>query len=270
MTRTLASAFAAALLATLVSPAALAQGTDDPKDVIRQLVRAIYSNDVEAYNRVTTEHPLRARLTTGWPANPDRLRRLEEDPESLQIKEKRPRLYRGKPIEAGTSPVGATALYTAAHQGGPMVVPMVKRAEGWKVDVRWWIAMQQMATSSVPPAPEHVAIRSLLAAMLSLNRDRAVRYITDPRGIDLLFADAPRYREPSGVYEATVAEMPLVEIGAGEFYLTPSGRVVEGGSTAARKVLVGLFGPIEMPFVVTRVGGNWRVEPEPYFVLMMQ
>ena len=85
-----------------------------------------------------------------------------------------------------------------------------------------------------------------------------------------MFADAPRYREPSGVFEATVAEMPLVEIGAGEFYATPSGRVVEGGSTAARKVIVGLFGPIEMPFVVTRISGNWRVEPEPYFVLMMQ
>jgi hypothetical protein len=157
-----------------------------------------------------------------------------------------------------------------ADQGSPMVVPMVKRADGWKVDVRWWIAGQQMTISSVPPAAEHLAIRSLLAAMLELNRNRAARVLTDPRGLELLFAGAPRSREPSGVLDAAVSEMPLVEVGAGEFYTMPTGRLVEGGSTDTRKVIVGLFGPIEMPFVVTRVGNAWRVEAEPYFVLMMQ
>jgi hypothetical protein len=270
MTRTLAHLLVAALLVASGSPVALAQGNDDPKVVIRQLVVAIYSHDVAAYNRVTTEHPLRARLTTGGSPNPDKLRQLEEDPGSLQIREMRPMLYHGKPIESAATPVGAIALYTVAHGGGPMVVPMVKRADGWKVDVRWWIAGQQMAMSSAAPAPEHVAIRSLLDAMLSLNRDRAAGFLTDARGLDLLFVGAPRSREPSGVLDAAAEEMPLVEIGAGEFYTRPSGRVVEGGSTATRKVLVGLFGPIEMPFVVTRIGGNWRVEPETYFALMMQ
>jgi hypothetical protein len=270
MTRALAHAFVATLLMGLGSLAALAQGSDDPEGVIRQLVLAIYSNDVEAYNRVTTEDPLRARLTAGGSANPDRLRRLKEDPDGLQIEERRPTLYRGKPIEAGFTPVGATALYTVAYQGGPMVVPMVKRPEGWKVDVRWWIAGQQMSMSSVPPAPEHQVIRSLLAAMLDLNRNRAAGYLTNARGLDLLFLGAPSSREPSGVLEAAVGEMPLVEIGAGEFHAMPSGRLVEGGSTDARKIIVGLFGPIEIPFVVTRIGGNWRVEAEPYFVMMMQ
>ena len=269
MTRTLAQGFVAVLLLGLGFPV-LAQGSDDPKAMIRQLVVAIYSHDVEAYNRVTTDHPLRARLTTGGSANPDGLRRLKEDPGGLQIRERRPMLYRGKPTEGATTPVGATALYTVAHQGGPMVVPMVKRAEGWKVDVRWWIAGQQMAMSSVSPPPEHLAIRSLLWAMLDLDRKRAASYLTDARGIELLFLGEPRSREPSGVLEASVNEMPLVEIGAGEFYEMPSGRVVEGGSTDARKVIVGIFGPIEMPFVVTRTGNNWRVEAEPYFALMLQ
>jgi hypothetical protein len=42
------------------------------------------------------------------------------------------------------------------------------------------------------------------------------------------------------------------------------------GPPPDRKVLVGLFGPVEIPFVVRRIDGDWRVEPEPYFVLMMQ
>ena len=48
------------------------------------------------------------------------------------------------------------------------------------------------------------------------------------------------------------------------------GPVVEGVSDPNRKVLVGLFGPIEMPFVVRRVSGEWRVEAQPYFDLMNQ
>ena len=251
-------------------PAAVAQATQDPESVIRQLVMAIYGRDVEAYNRVTTEHPLRSRLTTGGQANPEAVRRLKEDPESLQIREARPALFKGKPSESGAPPAGSTALYVVAHQGAPMVVPMVRRPDGWKVDVRWWIAGQQMTMSSVPPAPEHNVIRSLLAAMLDLDKAEAAKFLTDARAIETVFLGAPRSREPSGVLEATVFEMPLVEIGAGEFYTMPTGKVVEGGSTDTRKVIVGLFGPVEIPFVVIRTGSTWRVQAEPYFMLLLQ
>ena len=84
----------------------------------------------------------------------------------------------------------------------------------------------------------------------------------------MLFAGAPSVREPSGVLEATAMEMPLVEVAAGEFYRMPSGRIVEGSTAADRKVIVGLFGPVEMPFVLRRMGGAWRVEAEPYFALI--
>ena len=60
------------------------------------------------------------------------------------------------------------------------------------------------------------AIKSLLMSMLQLDRGTAVRYITDAKGMDLLFAGAPRQREPSGVMEASVAEMPIVELEPGE------------------------------------------------------
>ena len=240
------------------------------ESVIRQLVLATYSRDVQAFNRITIEHPLRSRLTTGGSPNSEGLRRMKEDPESLQIREQRPVLFKGKPVLTGAPPVGSTAFYIVAHQGGPMVVPMVKRPEGWKVDVRWWIAGQQMSMSSVPPTQEHNVIRALLAAMLDLDKSEAAKYLTDAKGLDVLFVGAPRSREPSGVLEAAVMEMPLVEVGTGEFYALPTGKVVEGGSTETRKVIVGLFGPVEIPFVVARVGGSWRVQPEPYFMLMLQ
>jgi hypothetical protein len=50
----------------------------------------------------------------------------------------------------------------------------------------------------------------------------------------------------------------------------PSGRVVEGVRRDDMKVLVGLYGPLEMPFVVRRIWIRWRVQPEPYFLLISQ
>ena len=91
-------------------------------------------------------------------------------------------------------------------------------------------------------------------------------------------SDAARRALDRGIAEArernarlvvlSVFEMPLVEIEPGEFARTPTGKVVEGIQSADRKVLVGQFGPVEIPFVVRRVGTGWRVDAEPYFSLM--
>jgi hypothetical protein len=247
---------------------------ESPVSVVRRLVTAIYANDVAAYNAVTIEHPLRARLTAEGRVNASGLRRLKEDPEGLQIQPKRPMLSKGTPVVPdanGDVPVGTTALYVVAHGGAPTVMPLVRRADGWKVDIRWWIAMTDLASgrAGAPNGPEQ-AIRALVRSMIRLDRQRASTLITDPANLNALFARAPRQREPSGVLDAAADEMPLVEIGPGEIYPAPSRRMVEGGSTDDRKAFVALFGPVEMPFVVRRVGGVWKVEAEPYFTLMNQ
>jgi hypothetical protein len=250
----------------------VAQSTNSPEAAIRELVRAMYAKDVAAYERVTTDHPLRSRLTSGTgPTNEAGLRRLREDPGSLQIREMRPALFHGKEVDnVATAPVGTSALYMAAHQGSPMVLPLVKRADGWKVDIRWWVATSQMMEGRVKPTPPEIAVRSLLAAVLRFDRARASRFLTDPKQVDLLFLGGPREREPSGVLDEAAGEMALVEIGPGEFYPLPIDRVVEGGSTGDRKVFVGLFGPIEIPFVLRAIGTEWKVEAAPYLALMNQ
>ena len=73
-----------------------------------------------------------------------------------------------------------------------------------------------------------------------------------------------------GVLEASAMEMPLVEAAPGEFYRLPSGRVVEGTSAPDAKIVVGQYGPVVMPFSLRRVDGAWRVEAEPYYVLINQ
>lgn len=118
------------------------------------------------------------------------------------------------------------------------------------------------------PGTPDLAIKSLLINMLSNDRKNAARWVAKPADLDVIFQGAPPYREPSGVLEASAMEMPLVTIGPGEFYPLPSGRIIEGTTTPDVQVLVGMFGPTEIPFVVRRAGAAWTVDPEPYFRLV--
>ena len=157
-----------------------------------------------------------------------------------------------------------------AHYGSPMVMPVVRKEDGWKIDLRWAIAMIEISRAAGPPPKDSpdFAIKSMLFEMLALKRDTAAKYLVDPKTIDVLFAGAPRQREPSGVLEASVAEMPLVEVGPGEFYVLPGGKIVEGVTGADRKVIVGQFGPSEMVFVVQKAGSAWKIVAEPYFAIL--
>lgn len=246
-----------------------------PELVIRALVKAMYANDVAAYERLTVPDPRRGQLTKGGSTNRDRLRELDEDPQALQIRMARPFKHAGKAVDPdarGDYPIGTTVRYVAAHRGGPMTVSLVKQADGWKVDLRWWLAMMDLAARSTPPRPgsPDFAARAFTAALVALDREEAARLALPGADLNLLFAGAPSRREPSGHLDALVFEMPLVEIGPGEFFEMPSGRVVEGSREHDRKVLVGLVGSVEIPFVLRLIGADWRVETEPYFTVLMQ
>ena len=41
-------------------------------------------------------------------------------------------------------------------------------------------------------------------------------------------------------------------------------------SARGAEALVGLYGKIEVASLVRRIGSEWRVEPEPYLVLLMR
>jgi len=158
------------------------------------------------------------------------------------------------------------------HEPGDSThVSLVRTREGWRIDLRWWLAMLDMA-SGPPPSPDSAeyAARALIASLVELDRQAAAQFVTPDADLDLLFAGAPSEPEPSDQLGALVVEMPLIEIGPGEFCEMPSGRVVEGVQRDDMKVLVGLYGPLEMPFVVERIGTRWRVQPEPYFLLILQ
>ena len=246
--------------------------TGGPEGAVREFIQALAMHDAQAFSRAIRPDPRASRFINPQPLTPEGRVEAARRLETLQIRRGDDVLLRGKPVDAdaqGDFPVGSVGRFIASGAGGPAVVTVVREPEGWKVDLRWWLAMLDM-TNGQPPAagsPDH-AIRSLTLALIALDRDEAVRFVAPGAEISMLFAGAPSVREPSGVLEATAMEMPLVEVAAGEFYRMPSGRIVEGSTAADRKVIVGLFGPVEMPFVLRRMGGAWRVEAEPYFALI--
>ena len=246
--------------------------TDTPEPVIRALVRAMYANDAPGFRKLTLPDSRIHLLTTGGSVNESGLRELDEDSAGLQIILKRSFEHKGiavTPDAQGKYPVGTTAVYVVAHHRSPMVVIARQEAEGWKVDPRWWLAMVEL-TSADPPKPgtaEHSA-RALLAALISMNRTDALKYSTAGSSLEMLFLGAPSQREPSGHLDALAAEMPIVELAPGEFRRLPSGGIAKGTAQPDAKLLVGLLGSVEIPFLVQKIRGEWRVEPQPYFLLI--
>ena len=256
----------------LLARAVLAQ-VDSPEAVIRSFVHAMYSNDIAAYNALTLPAAGRERLQQGGAVNAEAKAELEQNPEAVQLRMMRPYQFRGHEATRdanGEYPIGTTVRFSASYRN-LMLVSLVRMPEGWRIDLRWWLKMLEMASG--PPLDRDsadYAAKALIASLLDLDRKRAAEFATPGADLNLLFAGAPSQPEPSDQLGALLAEMPLIEIGPGEFTEMPSGRVVEGVQRDDLKVLVGIYGPLEMPFVVQRIGTRWRVQPEPYFLLILQ
>jgi hypothetical protein len=247
-------------------------GVTAPERAVRDFIKALAMHDSQAFAKAVRPDPRAARFLNPQPLTSEQQAEAVRRLGTLQVRSTEDVLLRGRPVEAdanGDYPVGSVGRFLASGDGGPAVVTVVRETDGWKVDLRWWLAMLDLSSAG-PPAegtPDY-AVRNLILTLLALKRGEAARFVAPGGDIGALFAGAPPYREPSGVLEATTMEMPLVEIGPGEFCRMPSGRVVEGSAAADRKVLLGQFGPVAMPFVLRRIGGEWRVEPEPYFALI--
>src|SRR5262249_39820600 len=102
----------ATIAAVVVAASAFAQtGADSPEAIIRSLVKAMFSNDVATYEKITVPDPRRGRLVQGGRVNEEAKKELEEYPEAVQVKLTSPFRFKGqeiKPDAKGQYPVGTT------------------------------------------------------------------------------------------------------------------------------------------------------------------
>jgi hypothetical protein len=263
-----------ALVVAFTAPLA-AQDRDvaipEAEQVVREFFRAAVLGDREALARVILPHPNSQRFVAPERPQDEAAQALVKQVREFQLRPVQAPTHRGQvaqPDGAGHYPDGTVMRYMAVFRGNN-VTTVVKRADGWKIDLRWWSAQAALATEGPPKeGTADFAARGLLYSVVELDRTEAAKYALPGVSLDVLFAGAPSYREPSGHLQALVMEMPILEASPGELVRLPSGQVVEGSSTADRKVLVGLFGMIEVAFVTQKVGGEWRVVPQPYFLVI--
>jgi hypothetical protein len=251
----------------ITSPLAASPVTDSPEPVIRAFYRALLSGDVAAYHKVIVEDARADRFLPPNPPDADKIHEIEMESQSFTMRQLQPFRLQGKETSPanGSFAAGTTTRYLANFPASLTVISMVRAQDGWRVDMRWWEALIELMQKDVENGTPEYAVKSLTASLVFLKRDEAQKYIVPDGDMNVLFAGAPSAPEPSDQLISLVGEMPVVEIGPGEFYPMPSGRIVEGMREADRKLLVGLFGPREVPFLVQRVNGEWRVAVEPYF-----
>lgn len=241
---------------------------DSPEPVIRSFYRAILSGDVATYHKVIVVDPLADRFLPREAPSPDTAREIAMESLQFSLRQTQPFRARGKEVgldPSGHYPVGTTTRYLASFPRSLTIVTLVRKPDGWKVDMRWWEALVTLTEEGPPPGSAEYAAKMLTAALVTLQRDEAKKVIVPDGKLEVLFAGAPAAPEPSDQMISLVGEMALVEIGPGEFVQMPSGAIVEGVDDPVKKVLVGLYGPHELPFVVQKVGSEWRVAVEPYF-----
>jgi hypothetical protein len=259
--------FVVALILVGAFTSAATLPADNPEPVVRAFYRALLKGDVAAYHKVIVEDDRADRFLPKQPLDPDKAREIDMESQSFTLRQLQPFRLQGKdtsPVNGEFAP-GTTTRYLANFPSSLTVVTMVRAADGWRVDMRWWEALAELMRKDVDNGTPEYAVKSLTASLVYLKREEAKKYIVPDGDLDALFAGAPSAPEPSDQLISLVGEMALVEIGPGEFYPMPSGRIVEGTRDADRKLLVGLFGPREIPYLVQRVGGEWRVVVEPYF-----
>jgi hypothetical protein len=249
-------------------PRAPKLGPDSPEPVIRAFYRSVLSGDAATYHKVIVVDPLADRFLPRDAPAPEKAHEIAMGSIDFSMRQTQPFRARGEEVgvdATGHYPVGTTARYLANFPHSLTVVTVVRKADGWRVDLRWWEALAMLTEDGPPPGSAEYAVKRLTAALVTLRRDEARKVIVPDGQLEVLFAGAPSAPEPSDQMISLVGEMAVVEIGPGEFVKMPSGAIVEGVNDPARKVLVGLYGPNELPFVVRKAGAEWRVGVEPYF-----
>jgi len=246
---------------------------EGPEDVARRFMQAVYSHDKASFDSAIVPNPRADRLLGKKHLSFAEANEIFRETAAMEFKNVQPFTFRGSPAAAGNDgqyPIGTRVRYMTGYRGTPLVVTVVRAAAGWRVDVRWWLAMIDQGPEPQPkPGTPDFAIKALITALVTDDREHAKDFITPGGDAALLFAEAPAEPDHSDQVVLLALEMPLVEIPPNEFYALPSGRIVEGFRDSTReKLLVGLYGPLEMPFIVRRIGGKWRVVPEPYFKIL--
>jgi hypothetical protein len=259
------------LVASLLAGRVTIAAADDPAEAVRGFLLALASGDARGFERWSVADPDGRELLPSVPPSKADVDRAREDLENNQPRQTTPCVVDGEPLNEESPdkcPVGARTAYFSSFRGSAVAVPVVRTPAGWRVDVRFFVAGKRMAEGRAADAsaPETQA-RGFLFHVLAKKPDALKDFATSP--IDGRAFTAANDL-PGGDLDQVLSlcmEMPIVRARAGERLKLPDGQLVEGGG-AETLALIGLMGPVEIPFKLVRQNGAWKVVPQRYFEML--
>lgn len=259
---------AIAVLILLAVPAStLAQRLpDDPRAVAAAALSSLLLGEHGAFRGATIDTPGIDVLVRPSPPSADERTRIEETLSRVRLSSRYPPLFEGEPVEDGVAPrVGTRRVYTTQLGSSLVPVVVVQTPDGWRVDPRYWVAEREQQTDAVDQASPTMVAKRFLAHVMDGETEALASLSTEPASVEAL----TRHNTMPGADRGHVAmlcmEMPVARAREGEVIRMPGGTRVVVAATPDEAVYVGLLGSIEVPFRLRRVGGAWKVVPEPYF-----
>lgn len=244
---------------------------DNPEAVVRSFLRAAYSHDVAHVTALVIPQSSAGLLVSTGPVPDEKLAEIEAKAKSLELRQLQPFRQRGVAVAPGPDanyPDGTTTRYMTSFDGDSTIVSLVKKEGRWLVDARWWLTLREMSLRDDKTRldDKEVLIKRFLLELLRLNRNAVSERLIPGADVGIVFEGAPRQPEPSDVLPSLAIEMALVEAEPDEVYPLLSGKLVK--RSADETVMVGLYGPFEIVFLLRRIKGEWRIAPEPYYRIL--
>jgi hypothetical protein len=255
-------------------PATAQAPGDSPEQAVRDFMYALYANDTVDFQKRILPEPDSGAMIGRQTLAQEQLDKLRKDISALQLRQTAPPSFDGKPLaDSSAPPTGAKIVYFTQFRGVVMAVPLQRTDTGWKVDVRFWLAMRKQATTRPQMTDPEMVAKGFLFHILAKKPESLNQFAAQP-------LNAEEYTSannlPPGDLDHILSlcvEMPIVRARQGERVVLPSGEMAVGSDNAGSNndeplVLIGLMGFTEIPFLMRRVGGAWKVVPQKYFEML--
>ena len=255
----------------LCAPAARAQtAADGPEQVVRDFMYALYANDTAGLEKQILPEAGSTALIGSQQLTPEQLDKLRKDVDRLTLRQVSPPTVDGTPVANASVPlpVGTKIIYSAAYRGVPLAIPVQRTESGWKVDVRYWLVMRKQRDVRPQLSDPEMVAKGFLFHVLAKKPEDLQQFASERiKGDDFTAAN----NLPPGDLDQVLSlclEMPIVRARTGERVQLPSGEVAVGAERPDSMLLIGLMGFTEIPFVLKRVEGAWKVVPQRYFEIL--
>lgn len=221
----------------------------------------LYSNDRLGNEKVRFPGPEGATLVGRAVLSDEKLALVREEVSGLKLGLVESFRLQGraiKPDSKGEYPVGTSVSFTTQARGVILLIPVVKLASGWKVDVRFWLAVRKKCKENDP----EVVTRKFLYGLISRKENELKEFVVPGSDLrSIIKGKAPVEDQ----YYALALEMPVVDSMEGEGMLLADGTAVTvQQSTPQSKWLTGLYGYYKLVFELRLEKDKWRVVPRDY------